>query len=154
MFLTGAWSSCPALPSGISLQSCSGRAGLTLAATLSQLVVVALGVLVVSACKPFATPTPAETDTARRYAGQVKGGETYPQYDSRRDSYAGSRGSFAGAGCTEDCSGHEAGYAWAEEKGITDPDNCGGKSWSFVEGCRAYAEEQSGEDREEPEQED
>lgn len=44
--------------------------------------------------------------------------------------------------CTEDCSGHEAGYNWAEENGIDDPDDCGGKSNSFIEGCQAYAEEQ------------
>jgi hypothetical protein len=49
---------------------------------------------------------------------------------------------FMGAPCTDDCSGHEAGYQWAEEKGIDDPDDCSGNSNSFVEGCRAYAEEQ------------
>lgn len=48
--------------------------------------------------------------------------------------------SFAGYPCTDDCSGHEAGYAWAEEKGIDDPDICGGNSQSFIEGCQAYAE--------------
>lgn len=46
--------------------------------------------------------------------------------------------------CTEDCSGHEAGYAWAEENYITDPNNCGGNSQSFIEGCIAYAEENGG----------
>ncbi|CAG2132296.1 hypothetical protein [Cupriavidus numazuensis] len=50
--------------------------------------------------------------------------------------------SFSGYDCTQDCSGHEAGYAWAEENGITDPDDCSGKSTSFIEGCQAYAEEQ------------
>jgi len=50
--------------------------------------------------------------------------------------------SFRGYECTDDCSGHEAGYEWAERKGITDPDDCGGKSESFIEGCRSYAEEQ------------
>lgn len=50
-------------------------------------------------------------------------------------------GTFMGYECTEDCSGHEAGYGWAEERGITDPDDCGGNSESFEEGCRAYAEE-------------
>ena len=70
-------------------------------------------------------------------------GETYEEFDQRRDALDGSRGSFAGVGCTQDCSGHEAGYAWAEEKGITDPAHCGGKSWSFIEGCRAYAEQAS-----------
>lgn len=43
--------------------------------------------------------------------------------------------------CTSDCSGHEAGYAWAEENEIEDPDECSGKSASFIEGCQAYAEE-------------
>ena len=43
--------------------------------------------------------------------------------------------------CTQDCSGHQAGYRWAEENGITDPDECGGNSQSFIEGCQSYAEE-------------
>lgn len=50
--------------------------------------------------------------------------------------------SFMGTPCTDDCSGHEAGYQWAEENGIDDPDDCSGNSNSFVEGCEAYAEEQ------------
>jgi len=49
---------------------------------------------------------------------------------------------FHGNTCTGDCSGHEAGYDWAEEKGITDPDDCGGNSTSFIEGCESYAQEQ------------
>ena len=49
---------------------------------------------------------------------------------------------FHGYDCTDDCSGHEAGYEWAEEHGITDPGDCGGNSDSFIEGCEAYAEEQ------------
>lgn len=44
--------------------------------------------------------------------------------------------------CTDDCSGHEAGYEWASDQGISDPDDCGGKSDSFIEGCEAYANEQ------------
>lgn len=48
---------------------------------------------------------------------------------------------FHGYTCTDDCSGHEAGYNWAQEKGITDPDDCRGKSISFIEGCKAYAED-------------
>jgi hypothetical protein len=43
--------------------------------------------------------------------------------------------------CTDDCSGHEAGYDWASDQGISDPDDCGGKSDSFIEGCEAYANE-------------
>jgi len=44
--------------------------------------------------------------------------------------------------CTGDCSGHNAGYEWAADKGISDPSDCGGKSESFIEGCEAYANEQ------------
>jgi hypothetical protein len=50
---------------------------------------------------------------------------------------------FHGYGCTSDCSGHTAGYQWAERNGIHSPDDCSGRSQSFVEGCRAYAEEQA-----------
>jgi hypothetical protein len=48
---------------------------------------------------------------------------------------------FHGYACTDDCSGHRAGYAWAERHDITDPGDCGGNSQSFIEGCQAYAEE-------------
>lgn len=43
--------------------------------------------------------------------------------------------------CTEDCSGHEAGFAWAQENDIADASDCGGNSQSFIEGCEAFAEE-------------
>lgn len=43
--------------------------------------------------------------------------------------------------CTDDCSGHDAGYEWAEEEGIDNVDDCGGNSNSFIEGCEAYVEE-------------
>lgn len=59
--------------------------------------------------------------------------------------------------CTDDCSGHEAGYEWASDNGISDPDDCGGKSESFIKGCEAYANEQQmeyGEEVEEYENED
>lgn len=74
--------------------------------------------------------------------GELLGGETYSEYDERRDDLDGSQGYYGGYGCTQDCSGHDAGYNWAEENGITDESDCGGKSWSFIEGCRAYAEDQ------------
>lgn len=51
--------------------------------------------------------------------------------------------SYRGAPCYEDCSGHEAGYEWAEENSIDDPDDCDGNSASFVEGCQTYAEEKT-----------
>lgn len=49
---------------------------------------------------------------------------------------------FKGYSCTADCSGHQAGYDWAEENGITDETDCDGNSNSFNEGCQAWVEEQ------------
>jgi outer membrane murein-binding lipoprotein Lpp len=43
--------------------------------------------------------------------------------------------------CTEDCSGHEAGFEWAQDNDVTDASECGGNSQSFAEGCEAFAEE-------------
>jgi hypothetical protein len=43
--------------------------------------------------------------------------------------------------CTVDCSGHEAGYEWAEKQGIEYESDCSGNSNSFIEGCNAYVEE-------------
>lgn len=67
-------------------------------------------------------------------ASQFEDGADYDRYDDPH-------GTFMGYDCTEDCSGHEAGYNWADDNGISDPDDCGGNSQSFEEGCRAYAEE-------------
>lgn len=70
----------------------------------------------------------------------VKGGQTYAEFDAARDLAADD--SFHGFGCLESCDGHEAGWRWAEDNGIGDPVDCGGNSWSFEEGCVAYAAEQ------------
>lgn len=72
---------------------------------------------------------------------RTRDGESYTQFDVRRSAYAGSRGTFRGYECTVDCSGHEAGYEWAEENFVDDPDDCVGNSFSFEEGCIAYLEE-------------
>lgn len=40
--------------------------------------------------------------------------------------------------CTEDCSGHDAGFKWAQEHEIRDSSDCGGRSRSFIEGCEEY----------------
>jgi hypothetical protein len=51
---------------------------------------------------------------------------------------------YAGFNCTVDCSGHEAGYRWAERNSIDDEDYCpDGDSESFHEGCIAYVEGES-----------
>lgn len=68
--------------------------------------------------------------------------------DERADALADARGELDGLtyqdqhgslGCTEDCSGHDAGYQWAQENEIEDAGDCGGNSNSFIEGCEAYA---------------
>lgn len=46
-------------------------------------------------------------------------------------------------GCTDDCSGHDAGYEWAEAEGLDDEDDCEAagdhsNSLSFAEGCKAF----------------
>lgn len=70
----------------------------------------------------------------------IKGGRTYSAFDAARSADGGAE--FHGYGCLgEDCSGHNAGYQWAEDSGVTDPAECGGNSWSFQEGCAAFAEE-------------
>lgn len=54
---------------------------------------------------------------------------------------SGAAQTFGGYPCTVDCSGHEAGYDWALENGISDGSQCSGNSNSFIEGCMAAAEE-------------
>ena len=50
---------------------------------------------------------------------------------------------FAGYPCGDDCSEHLAGYQWGRESGLSDPDNCEGRSAPFIEGCRVYVEEKA-----------
>lgn len=57
------------------------------------------------------------------------------------NSHGGRPLTFRGYPCTVDCSGHAAGYNWAQRKDIDDEDDCTGRSQSFIEGCLAYVEE-------------
>lgn len=57
-----------------------------------------------------------------------------------KENYSGYN-TFNGYDCTEDCSGHEAGYEWAEENDISDGYDCDGNFNSFNEGCMSYVEE-------------
>jgi Magnesium chelatase, subunit ChlI/Magnesium chelatase, subunit ChlI C-terminal len=60
-----------------------------------------------------------------------------------RTAHAQNR-TFGDFDCTDDCSGHSAGYKWAEKHGVEDEDNCpDGNSQSFHEGCIAYTRDQS-----------
>jgi len=48
---------------------------------------------------------------------------------------------FKGYDCSQDCSGHRAGYEWAKRKRLSSSAQCTGNSQSFIEGCWAYIEE-------------
>jgi hypothetical protein len=50
---------------------------------------------------------------------------------------------FGGYECTDDCSGHAAGYRWAEDHNITSSDDCplNGNARSFYEGCLASVDD-------------
>lgn len=49
--------------------------------------------------------------------------------------------SFGGYPCgSKDCAEDKAGFRWARDRGIADPDDCTGNSGPFIEGCRIYAQ--------------
>lgn len=85
----------------------------------------------------------------RRIAGSDQVIEAAPDAASKPDRAAYAEAEVQGTtyadqdepyGCTDDCSGHEAGYQWADHNDVTDPDDCGGDSQSFIEGCQAHVE--------------
>ena len=59
---------------------------------------------------------------------------------------AASAETFGGNECTDDCSGHQAGYDWAEQNEVDDEDACDTPSQSFNEGCQSYVDDSSDED--------
>jgi len=60
---------------------------------------------------------------------------------SDRKSAQSAPGTFKGYRCKSDCSGHRAGYAWAQGRGTSSYAGCTGNSQSFIEGCRSYIDE-------------
>ncbi|MGY0574036.1 hypothetical protein ACTGJ9_025650 [Bradyrhizobium sp. RDM12] len=50
---------------------------------------------------------------------------------------------FGGYDCSDDCSGHAAGYRWAEAHNVTSESSCPlrGNGMSFYEGCLVYVED-------------
>jgi hypothetical protein len=52
---------------------------------------------------------------------------------------------FGGHDCSDDCSGHAAGFRWAEARNITSDSDCPlrGGALSFYEGCLVYVEDPS-----------
>jgi hypothetical protein len=51
------------------------------------------------------------------------------------------RATFGGYPCAgTDCAEDKAGYRWAQENAIVDPDECRGTTGAFIEGCRVFAD--------------
>jgi opacity protein-like surface antigen len=59
-------------------------------------------------------------------------------------STTASADTFDGYECTDDCSGHQAGYDWAGGNDIDDEDSCDTPSQSFNEGCQSFVQGGSG----------
>lgn len=93
--------------------------------------------------------TSAQADTANPYmalAPTASQGAQAPLDDRWKDDpivvpAPETPATFRGYPCVGDCSGHRAGYEWAEENEITDSDQCSEKSESFYEGCLVRVEE-------------
>lgn len=74
---------------------------------------------------------PAGQDDAARQQSRIQGGVVASPTGKRF---------FLGQLCSDDCSGHIAGYRWATNLGITKESACdsaydSSNSWSFYEGC-------------------
>jgi len=82
---------------------------------------------------PSAAPTPSMTMTAT----DSNDGLVATKYEERP------RQTFGEYSCITDCAEYLTGYQWAEENGVSEPDNCDGRSAEFMEGCRVYAEERT-----------
>ena len=101
---------------------------------VSRFAIIALA-LALTACGS----EPASSTMPARYA-EAPGEQDVPALDHQNFEDIG-----ATSECTDDCSGHDAGFEWAKDHDILDSSNCGGKSQSFIEGCEAYAEAAGGE---------
>jgi len=86
-------------------------------------------------------PTPEQEDRASEHADERLSDASYEDVGDTSQ-------------CTEDCSGHDAGFEWAREHDVTDATECSGDSQSFVEGCEAYASAHEEASEEELESED
>lgn len=72
-------------------------------------------------------PTPEQEDRASEQADEQLADASYEDVGDTSQ-------------CTEDCSGHDAGFEWARDHDVTDATECSGDSQSFVEGCEAYTD--------------
>jgi hypothetical protein len=107
--------------------------------------VVAAGVAVAAiSMSRHSPPTPLGLVPAGARAPESapRHAEPAPKRDLNNASDVSAGAEFHGYACTVDCSGHEKGYEWAQEHGVTDPDECPidpNNSHSCTEGCWAFA---------------
>jgi hypothetical protein len=81
---------------------------------------------------------------SNNHSDEKKPAESSTSHTFQRHSDANNQ-TFHGYDCTVDCSGHSAGYKWAEDHYISDGDDCDvagehSNSPSFAEGCHAYVD--------------
>ena len=105
---------------------------------LALTAIVALYIAVVVGYN-LAQPTTAQSDSNTTITETVE--EVTPVYPAGTtvESDTEYSDSWGTGDCTSDCSGHEAGYDWADENGVCDEYFEGGNSDSFNEGVQAYA---------------
>ncbi len=84
---------------------------------------------------PSAAPEPEE-----QHAALQEKPPPQPQPQARAGQPPSTFGEYP---CRRDCSEDKAGYRWAQDESITDPDDCTGKTGAFIEGCRVFAEQQA-----------
>lgn len=90
-------------------------------------VICYLGYMLFGVGKPQATQSTTPTSS---YSA--------PSQEATTSEYQENHGS---EDCTDDCSGHEAGYEYAEENDICDTEYSDGNSDSFNEGVIAWSED-------------
>lgn len=104
---------------------------------------IAVGVLLVF-CTSACGGSGGSSESGYRYAYESSSEVEFDE-DAARDravddlSYESYSSIGEPYGCTDDCSGHEAGFEWAKANDVTDG-SCYGDSASFNEGCQAYAD--------------
>lgn len=108
-----------------------------------RLASVAATMLMISGCGNASQTTTAVATSSEVIAVASETPAADTAQENARANLEGTTYADVGApyGCTEDCSGHEAGYDWALENEISDAIDCDGNSESFREGCEAYVEE-------------
>lgn len=110
-------------------------------ATVLLVVVILQGLLSSPNAESGESPTESAAATASPYQKTVVSPLQSQQLisDSGPATLNTAATTFMGRPCPRlDCASELAGYHWAQENRISDPDDCAGSSGEFVAGCRLY----------------